>query len=139
MRSVHLNTRACRESLTLIIFISILGVTYLNNYRINNVVERNDYYPFGGRWDDGSGRGGTIAATDNRYALSGKERQTMSRMGSYLAAHESLQMRTKNGFSCAFCVFYQHFDTKSPKTCLPDVQIVSDLGDPSRCGLKQKI
>jgi hypothetical protein len=29
-------------------------VTYLNNYRINNVVERSDYYPFGGRWDDGA-------------------------------------------------------------------------------------
>ena len=50
----------------------------------------------------------------------------------YENAHESV-------FSCAFCVFYQHFDTKSPKTCLPDVQVVSDLGDPSRCGLKQKI
>ena len=103
------------------------------------VAERNDYYPFGGRWDDGSGHGGTIAAGNNRYALSGKERQTMSRMGSYLAAHESLQTRTKIRISCAFCVFYQHFDTKSPQTCQSDVQIVSDLGDPSRCGLKQKI
>ena len=45
-----------------------------------------------------------------------------------------MKTRTKSVFSCAFCVFYQHFDTKSPKTCLPDVQVVSDLGDPSRCG-----
>ena len=72
-----------------------------------NVAERNDYYPFGGRWDDGSGHGGTIAATANRYALSGKERQTMSRMGSYLAAHESLLDFGARFYDPATAIFLQ--------------------------------
>ena len=71
------------------------------------VAERNDYYPFGGRWDDGSGHGGTIAATDNRYALSGKERQTMSRMGSYQAAHESLLDFGARFYDPATAIFLQ--------------------------------
>ena len=72
-----------------------------------SIVERNDYYPFGGRWDDGSGHGGTIAATDNRYALSGKERQTMSRMGMYLAAHESLLDFGARFYDPATAIFLQ--------------------------------
>ena len=72
-----------------------------------SIVERNDYYPFGGRWDDGSGRGGTIAATDNRYALSGKERQTVSRMGMYLAAHESLLDFGARFYDPATAIFLQ--------------------------------
>ena len=71
------------------------------------VAERNDYYPFGGRWDDGSGQGGTIAAGNNRYALSGKERQTMSRMGSYLAAHESLLDFGARFYDPATAIFLQ--------------------------------
>ena len=71
------------------------------------VAERNDYYPFGGRWDDGSGHGGTIAAGNNRYALSGKERQTMSRMGSYLAAHESLLDFGARFYDPATAIFLQ--------------------------------
>ncbi len=72
-----------------------------------NVAERNDYYPFGGRWDDGSGHGGTIAAGANRYALSGKERQTMSRMGSYQAAHESLLDFGARFYDPATAIFLQ--------------------------------
>ena len=79
----------------------------LDNSEYANVVERNDYYPFGGRWDDGSGHGGTIAATDNRYALSGKERQTMSRMGMYLAAHESLLDFGARFYDPATAIFLQ--------------------------------
>ena len=71
------------------------------------MAERNDYYPFGGRWDDGSGHGGTIAAGNNRYALSGKERQTMSRMGSYLAAHESLLDFGARFYGPATAIFLQ--------------------------------
>ena len=71
------------------------------------VTERNDYYPFGGRWDDGSGHGGTIAASANRYALSGKERQTMNRMGSYLAAHESLLDFGARFYDPATAIFFQ--------------------------------
>ena len=79
----------------------------LDNSEYANVVERNDYYPFGGRWDDGSGHGGTIAATDNRYALGGKERQTMSRMGMYLAAHESLLDFGARFYDPATAIFLQ--------------------------------
>ena len=79
----------------------------LDNSEYASVVERNDYYPFGGRWDDGSGHGGTIAATDNRYALSGKERQTMSRMGMYLAAHESLLDFGARFYDPATAIFLQ--------------------------------
>ena len=79
----------------------------LDNSEYASVVERNDYYPFGGRWDDGSGHGGTIAATDNRYALSGKERQTMSRMGSYLATHESLLDFGARFYDPATAIFLQ--------------------------------
>ena len=79
----------------------------LDNSEYASIVERNDYYPFGGRWDDGSGRGGTIAATDNRYALSGKERQTMSRMGSYLAIHESLLDFGARFYDPATAIFLQ--------------------------------
>ncbi len=71
------------------------------------VAERNDYYPFGGRWDDGSGQGGTIAAGANRYALSGKERQRMSRMGSYQAAHESLLDFGARFYDPATAIFLQ--------------------------------
>ena len=79
----------------------------LDNSEYASVVERNDYYPFGGRWDDGSGHGGTIAATDNSYALSGKERQTMSRMGTYLATHESLLDFGARFYDPATAIFLQ--------------------------------
>lgn len=36
------------------------------------VVERNDYYPFGGRWEDS----GSLMMSANRYRYNGKEEQS---------------------------------------------------------------
>jgi len=68
---------------------------YLGSVRVvatdqNNVIERNDYYPFGKRWDNAA-----LPVSDNRHRFNGKEDQVF--IGDCLADYGARCYNKLNG------------------------------------------